>query len=478
MSSSAILRFKGRNLSDSVAPQNQIKLEISGNIVDANFSWDNINDYLKSLSEQPTYLVLAEGELSLFEKDILDAIHYLDQNPNVAFIYGQYFNEESQAIVERSIFDSHRILNQNYFGDLGIIRTELFFELVTNSLIPEIIPIWGLAVLLNNSDKKIEYFPRKLYSAHKGSSSFTDLEKESISTFFSQLVSDEKSSRVVSVSDQGIVEWEEFPENNFLVSIVIPSQGQLNGELGSSFLYRSISSISELTTYPNYEVVLVLDLNYSEELLEEIKKILGAKLRVLVWEKPFNFSQKMNFGVQHSSGEFVLLLNDDIQVISPNWIQAMLKHATKPSVGMVGAMLYYEDDTIQHAGHAYFNGSPTHLGLGLPRGSRGPGDALLVERRVSGVTAACSLMRKSVFFQAGGFTPQLPGNFNDVDLCMKVSFLGFDILWTPRAELYHFESKSRDARVRYFELDFISARWKSQLHDVRFWPFHPFASDV
>ena len=473
MSSSAILRFQGRNPSNPVDLNHKIKLELSGNFIDSEYSWVQITEYFKSLSDPPSYLILAEGDISLFDIGILEAIHFLDQNPNVSFIYGQYFNEETQRIVERSIFDCHRILNQNYLGDLGIIRTGDFLELIASSKIPEIIPIWGLAVLLTYAHKKIEYLPWELYSSKTEATAFAELEQKTISKFFSQITSDERSSRVVSVSEQGIVEWDQFPENNFLVSIVIPSQGLLDGELNSSFLYRSILSIAELTTYTEYEIVLVLDLNYSVELIDEIKSILGDRLRILMWEKPFNFSQKMNYGVRHSSGEYVLLLNDDIQVISPNWIQAMLKHAAKPSVGMVGAMLYYEDDTIQHAGHAYFNGSPTHLGLGLPRGSRGPGDALFVERLVSGVTAACALMRKSVFFKAGGFTPLLPGNFNDVDLCMKVGFLGFEIVWTPHAELYHFESKSRDARVRYFELDFINTRWKSQLHDVRYWPFHP-----
>jgi GT2 family glycosyltransferase len=138
-------------------------------------------------------------------------------------------------------------------------------------------------------------------------------------------------------------------------------------------------------------------------------------------------------------------------------------------------MLYYEDDTIQHAGHAYYQGSPTHIGLGLPRGSKGPNSSFLVDRKVSGVTAACALMPRHVFMEAGGFSALLPGNFNDVDLCLKVGSLGNDIYWTPNAELYHYESKTRDAHVHYYELDVIEQRWGLKLDDSRFWRVHPFS---
>lgn len=262
-----------------------------------------------------------------------------------------------------------------------------------------------------------------------------------------------------------------------LVSIVIPSQATwkvVDGER-TSLLLNAVRSISAKTDYPHYEVVVVVDRGADEEILSALSKILGDRLVVVWWEKPFNFSLKMNFGVVHSRGEYILLLNDDVDVIRSDWLTSMLGLAQLPNAGMVGAMLYYQDDTIQHAGHAYYKGSPTHLGLGAPRESSGPQHLFEVEREVSGVTAACALMPREVYFAVGGFTALLPGNFNDVDLCMKVGWRGYDIYWTPFAELYHFESKTRDAHVHYYELDVIEHRWGNRLDDARFWRGHPAA---
>lgn len=477
MSGPVTVRFNTHTNVGLSENSSQVLLEIPGsNPVELPI--DKISGYLKSLSLKPKYLVLIDGAHELVPLGIIQALDFLDQNPGVSFLYGQNFVGGSQSVNQRSIFDEIRIYNHNYLGDVGIIRTEIFYGLLTGSSFPTLIPIWACALLINENNQQIVHFPQPLYISEQNQQLLGESEKSSIQEFFTNRLSANLNSKLGEISSLGILNWDHNLQSNPLISIVIPSQGLLDGPLQNSYLYRCISSISELSSYTNFEIVLVLDQNYSQDLISELIRILGKKLRILLWEKPFNFSQKMNFGVLNSGGDYVLLLNDDVEVISPGWIEEMLKYAVNPKVGMAGAMLYYEDETIQHAGHAYYNGSPTHLGLGLPRGSNGPDKALLVERKVSGVTAACALMRKSVFYQAGGFTPLLPGNFNDVDLCMKVGFLGFDIVWTPKAELYHFESKSRDARVRYFELDFINSRWKSQLHDVRYWPFHPFAADV
>lgn len=264
-----------------------------------------------------------------------------------------------------------------------------------------------------------------------------------------------------------------------LVSIVIPSQGLWAKVQGKkhSLLLNAVKSIHEKSTYTNLEYVVVVDEGADADLIRELQTLLGDRLRIVRWEHPFNFSQKMNLGVVKSHGEYVVLLNDDVEVISPDWIESMLALAQRPNAGLVGSMLYFEDETIQHAGHAYYQGSPTHIAIGLPRGSAGPMNGLLVERELSGVTAACSMMSREVFMRAGGFTSLLPGGFNDVDLCMKVGMLGYDIYWTPFAELYHFESKTRDAQVHFWELDIINHRWGHRLHDSRFWPGHPHSAE-
>jgi GT2 family glycosyltransferase len=257
------------------------------------------------------------------------------------------------------------------------------------------------------------------------------------------------------------------------VSIVIHSRGIYADIDGKSrcYLLEAVTSIVTLSTYSHIELVVVLDSVADPGVIDSLHEIAGSRLRIVPWTEPFNFSDKINRGVIAASGEFVLLLNDDVEIISPDWIESLLALGQRPGAGMVGAMLYYEDGTIQHAGHAYYEGDASHIGLDVARGEAGPLGGFRVEREVSGVTAACALMPAKVFRQVGGLSGLLPGAFNDVDLCMKVTWLGNEIYWTPHAELFHFESKTRDASVHEFEIDVAWGRWGFRMHDPRYWPY-------
>jgi GT2 family glycosyltransferase len=134
-------------------------------------------------------------------------------------------------------------------------------------------------------------------------------------------------------------------------------------------------------------------------------------------------------------------------------------------------MLFFEDDTIQHAGHMYLDGDAGHAGTNEPRGSEGPDHAFMVEREIAGVTAACSMMPRKLFDEVGGFTQLLPVNFNDVDLSMKITSTGRRIYWTPYSELYHYESKTRVSQVHDWEFRLQAQRWGSRLHDSGLWPY-------
>jgi GT2 family glycosyltransferase len=136
-------------------------------------------------------------------------------------------------------------------------------------------------------------------------------------------------------------------------------------------------------------------------------------------------------------------------------------------------MLYFEDDTIQHAGRAYIRLDVTPIGLHSPRGYAGLRGAFLVEREVAGVTAACAFVRRDLFISVGGLSPLLPGNVNDVEFCMKLSKAGDQAYWTPRAELYHFESKSRDPSVSKYEMRAAGGRWEHRLWSSPWWPTDP-----
>lgn len=242
------------------------------------------------------------------------------------------------------------------------------------------------------------------------------------------------------------------------VSIVIPSRRVDGVNFESTLLGRCLRSIAKTTTYGNFEVVLIVDEMPGIEATQPLTDAFGDSIRIIHWTKPFNFSSKVNEGALHTSGEFLLFLNDDVEVISPDWIQAMVS-CVNPEVGLVGAELFFSDGTVQHAGIYLEQGDPKHEKY------LEPGD-LAIETIASaqinsvwGVTAACALMSRETFFSVGGFSSLLPMNFNDVDLAFKIHSLGKTAVVTSGAKLYHYESQTRHSHVYYYERDVLGRRW-------------------
>ena len=380
------------------------------------------------------------------------------------------------GVIQRPDFSPERLRSQNYLGDIIFYRTT--FVLCIGGVRPGLssASIFDLALRATAQAAFVSHIASPLY---RSSPTLSVGSEPDMRRALQDHLDATGGGHVVSIGDNGVYDTRRRVSGQPLVSIVIPTRGVSTHHDGleSCLVVDAVTSIIEKTQYGNFEIVVVIDSKAEPGVLDALEAVAGARLRLVEWKHPFNFSQKMNFGVMHARGEFVLLLNDDIQVLTGEWLHSMLALAQLPNAGMVGAMLYYGDDTIQHAGHAYYQGSPTHIGLGIPRGSPGPNNGYLVEREVSGVTAACAIMPMSVFTAVGGFTALLPGNFNDVDLCLKVGWKGYDIYWTPHAELYHFESKTRDAHVHFYELDVIEHRWGLRLDDARFWRGHPSSAD-
>ena len=232
-----------------------------------------------------------------------------------------------------------------------------------------------------------------------------------------------------------------IPSSQPLVSIIIPNYEHLDDLKGC------ISSIIEKTTYGNYEIVVVENNSKDPNVFDyydEINK--ESNINVIIWPGTgFNWSALNNYGIKKcAKGEYLLLLNNDIEVISPDWIQEMLMHAQRSEVGVVGAMLYYPDDTIQHAGVIIgMKGVADHAFANTKRGDPGYCGRLLYAQDMSAVTGACFMLRRSVYEEMNGFDETLPVDFNDVDFCLRLREKGYLIVWTPYAELYHYESKSR-----------------------------------
>ena len=254
-----------------------------------------------------------------------------------------------------------------------------------------------------------------------------------------------------------------------VVSVVIPSIASVGEVFGAErcFVVDAVRGVLD-TAGVAVEVIVVAGREMSTARRDELAALSDA-VRVVDFAAPFNFSASVNLGAAHARGQHLLLLNDDTEPVSPDWLTRMLDAVGAPGVGAVGARLLFEDGTLQHAGHTYRT-SLDHVGFGLPGDAAGRGAILRRRRPVAGVTAACMLVPFHVYDAVGGLCAELPGNYNDVDLCMKIRAAGWSIVYEPAAVLHHFESRSRVATIRPEEIELIQARWLTHLVDDPFTP--------
>jgi GT2 family glycosyltransferase len=227
-----------------------------------------------------------------------------------------------------------------------------------------------------------------------------------------------------------------------LISILIPNKDHHDD------LEKCIRSIEEKSDYRNYEYIIIENNSTEPETFETYQRLEAEnpKVHVVYYQEEggFNYSKINNFGAEHARGEYLLLLNNDTEIISPDCLRQMLGYCQMEEIGIVGARLYYEDDIIQHAGVVLgFGGIAGHAFIGQPRGDNGYFSRIICAQDYSAVTAACMMVKSSVFHAVGGMSPELRVAFNDIDFCMKVRAYGKRIVYNPYAELYHYESRSR-----------------------------------
>ena len=180
----------------------------------------------------------------------------------------------------------------------------------------------------------------------------------------------------------------------------------------------------------------------------------------------------MNLGARAARGEFLLFLNDDIEVISPDWLEAMVSLAQRPGVGAVGAKLFFEDGTLQHVGVAFCKGLPDHVRRGFGGDDPGYFFSSVGQRNYLAVTGACVLTGRSLFEEVGGFDEAFAINYNDIDLCLKMAERGRRVVYAAQAELYHFESRNRERTVAAHEQTLFRERWHTHVaHDPYYSPY-------
>lgn len=254
-----------------------------------------------------------------------------------------------------------------------------------------------------------------------------------------------------------------LPAEHPLVSIIIPSKDQVD------ILDQCLTSILQQTTYDNYEIIIVENNSAEPATFAYYDSIVAkhSNIRVEYWPAEFNFSKLINFGASKACGDYLLLLNNDTKLITPDWLEWLVGTCQRDEVGAVGVRLYYPDDTIQHAGICVTGEVADHLNKNLPKGNYGYFDLSDFTQNLSAVTAACVMVRKSVFDEVNGFTEELAVAFNDVDFCLKLREKNYLIVYTPEVELYHYESISRgyednpEKQLRFKgEWAYINSRWR------------------
>ncbi len=406
-------------------------------------------------------LELATGEfVALFDNDDLLPEHALFcvakailANPDAALIYSDEDKVDQSGRRYDPYFKSDwnpdLFLSQNMISHLGVYRADLVRKLGGFREGYEGSQDYDLALRCTEqlAPQQIVHIPRVLYHwrSHPGSAALAWSEKGYAYPAGERALNDHFARVSVSAKAEllnfGMYRARyDVPEPAPLVSLIIPTRNRLN------LIKQCVKSILDKTTYKNYEILIVDNNSDDPKTLKYFASLVNdSRIRVLRDERPFNYLALNNAAVLHARGEYLGLINNDIEVISPQWLDEMVSLAAQPGVGAVGARLWYPNDTLQHGGVITgMGGVASHSHKHLPKGQFGYfGRAQLIQT-LSAVTGACLVIKKSIYQELGGLDEiNLKVAFNDIDFCLRVREAGYRNIWTPYAELYHHESATR-----------------------------------
>lgn len=429
---------------------------------------------------------LAKGEYLMFcdHDDTLepDALYEIVKAINDTDADVVYTDEDKVSMDGQHYFDPNfkpdfnlfRLRENNYICHIFVVRKSLTDE--TGMLRSEFDGAQDFDFILRCCEKakKITHIPKVLYhwrchmdstAADPSSKAYAyEAGRKAIREHYQRMGIDAK---VDMTERPGWYRSHIKVQGNPMVSIIIPNKDHTDD------LELCLFSMSRKSTYRNYEVLIVENNSEKEETFEYYKKLPERypKVRVLTWEKEFNYSAINNFAAKEAQGEYLLFLNNDVEILTPDWIEEMLQNCQQENVAAVGAKLYYPDDTIQHAGVVLgLGGIAGHIMCCASREDPGYFGRMISVQEISAVTAACMMVKKSEFDSVKGFDETFQVAFNDIDLCMKFRAAGKKIVFTPYAELYHYESKSRgleDTPEKQFRFDKevkrFQEKWAQQL---------------
>jgi GT2 family glycosyltransferase len=368
-----------------------------------------------------------------------------------------------------------RMRTQMYTCHLSVLRRELVEEVGGFDPACEGAQDWDLVLKVTERARAVLHVPRVLYH-WRGIEGSTAAAAEEGGGEAAKPWAFEAGTRAIAAhcgrtgveatvaqdpGDPGVYHLNPALRREPLVSIVIPTNGQRREVRYQevTLVGHCVRSIVADSTYSNYEIVVVADTDTLPAALAEVEAAAGGRARIVPFDRPFSFSEKINVGAVHSRGEHLLLLNDDIEVTTPNWIERMVMYSSLAGVGAVGGLLLLEDGRIQHAGVGFEGGLPGHPYYGYPRDTPGYANAVRIARDLLAVTGACLMTRRDAFEQTGGLSTTFPINYNDVDYCLKQVEAGRRVVYDPDLVMTHFESSSRSSDVEEWEKAQLLHRW-------------------
>jgi GT2 family glycosyltransferase len=394
------------------------------------------------------FVGLLEGGDELAPDALFEVVKLLQEHPEADLTYSDVDEIDEKGTRTNPHFkpgwSPDLLLSTNYISQLSVYRRSLLEDIGGFREGFDGCNSYDLVLRATERTDEIHHIPKVMYHRRAGAGVLSD--KSHVRERARRALTDALERRGFEGSVEDGLLSDRFRARFMIrgepkVSVIIPTRDNV------AYLRRCLEGFERLTTYRNYELLIIDNNSRYRETLEYFDSI---PHRIIPFRERFNYSRINNFAVSHAEGEYVLLLNDDTEVISGGWLEAMLEHAQRPEVGAVGARLLYPDGRIQHAGVILGVGSPWEAGVAMHShhfySSDSPGYAgtLMTTTNYSAVTAACMLMRKSVFDEVGGFEEEnLPIQFNDVDLCLRMRERGYYVVYTPYAELYHHESVTR-----------------------------------
>ena len=419
------------------------------------------------------FIALLDHDDELAPEALFEVVRLLNQHPEADFIYSD--EDKLDAAGQRCDpyfkpdWSPEHFRSCMYTCHLMVLRASLVAELGGFRRGVEGSQDYDLVLRVIERSSRIHHLPLILYHWRKvsGSMAASGLAKTwaidaGERALGDHLVRSGTDAVVVRGPAPGLYRIRHRIAGTPLVSIVIPTVGRSREKGGAlvNLLTNCVRSIVQKSTYGHYEIVIADNGHLPPATIAFLERVAHRRVH-FEYTGPFNYARKLNFAVRHSGGEHLVLFNDDIEVITPDWIEAMLEYSQQPAIGAVGAKLLYPDGRLQHIGVVMgVCGMAAHAFHSHPGSSAGYGSSALVVRNYSAVTAACMMTRRELYERLNGFDERFSFDFNDTDYCLRLRREGYRVVFTPHAELYHHEAATIGARTWNAEdLDAMRRAW-------------------